>query len=268
MDPLDMSIARSLNEQHAARTIKPPETFPASAGGQVKTNWELEIRKRYLQPLSSETFEFPSSSDLHLRMQPICYEESLPNGCPVDCADFMSAALEHYMKSVISNIIGRVRSDLPPLNSVGGGVIRTATHAANATANAGGNNKGAKAKKEAPEALGVHDMRVAVSVGGWGELAQMPTVVLGLMNGWNEGVLEGWAYDQDGDEQSVDDDEMQRAGKRPGRRPTVDGYTNGFEGYGDDGGEDEEQSWGWGGGSGGELKVLGGLLGECLATGS
>ncbi|KAL8902512.1 MAG: hypothetical protein Q9207_004632 [Kuettlingeria erythrocarpa] len=37
IDPLDMSIARSLNEQHAARTFKPPETFPASAGGQVKT---------------------------------------------------------------------------------------------------------------------------------------------------------------------------------------------------------------------------------------
>ncbi|KAI4189331.1 MAG: hypothetical protein LQ346_005130, partial [Caloplaca aetnensis] len=109
----------------------------------------------------------------------------------------MSAALEHYMKSVISNIIGRVRSDLPAINSVGGGVISTAAHAANANANSNAsagaaNNKGAKGKKEVPEALGVHDMRVAVSVGGWGELAQMPTVVLGLMNGWNEGVLEGW----------------------------------------------------------------------------
>ncbi|KAL9002520.1 MAG: hypothetical protein Q9188_004558, partial [Gyalolechia gomerana] len=214
-DPLESQIARSMQEYHAARTIKLPDAVPASAGGQVKTNWDLEIRKRYLPPLASETFEFPSPPDLHSRMTPICYEESLPNGCNYDCAELMSTALDHYMKSVISNIVGRVRSDLPSINSVGGGVITTSAHA-NAV------NKGMKAKKESAEArkgLGVGDMRAAVSVGGWGELAQMPTVVMGIMNGWNEGVLEGWVYDGNAEEE-IPDDDLERAGKKPAIRPT------------------------------------------------
>lgn len=288
IDPLELSIARSMNEYHSARTIHPPDALPASAGGQVKTSksplpsppfqstrenrianpsfsdWELEIRKRYLHPLSSETFEFPSPSDLHARMIPICYEESLPNGCNADCAEFMATALDHYMKAVISNIVGRVRSDLPGLNSVAGGVITTSAHANAAS-------RGVKQKKESAEArkaLGVGDMRVAVSVGGWGELAQMPTVVMGFMNGWNEGVLEGWVYGDGGDEEEEErEDEMQRGGKRPAVRPMVDGLTNGVDGYFDEG-EDEDQNWGWAGGAMADRRQLGSLLDECLAIGS
>lgn len=192
-------------------------------------------------------------------MTPICYEESLPNGCNTACAEFMAVALDHYMKSVISNIVGRIRSDLPAINSVGGGVITTSAHA-NAI------SKGTKLKKEPDKVLGVNDMRVAISVGGWGELAQMPTVVMGIMNGWNEGVLERWVYDED-DEQEPED-EMERGGKRNGRRPVVDGFTNGFGGYADDGGEDEDRDWGWAGGSAADRILFGGLLDECLAIGS
>ncbi|KAI4089957.1 MAG: hypothetical protein LQ344_005058 [Seirophora lacunosa] len=226
-------------------------------------DWDLEIKKRYLPALSSETFEFPSPQDLHLRMVPICYEESLTNGCNADCAEFMANALEHYMKSVISNIVGRVRSDLPGINSVCGGVITTSAHA-NAII------RGAKQKKEstdARKALGVSDMRVAASVGGWGELAQMPTVVMGFMNGWNEGVLEGWVDGDDEDEEQIPEDEMERGGNRPGRRPVVDGYTNGLDGYVDEG-DDEDQNWGWAGGGATDRRQLGALLDECLAIGS
>ncbi|KAI4183129.1 MAG: hypothetical protein L6R41_005567 [Letrouitia leprolyta] len=261
-DPLEMQIARSMQEYHAARTIKLPDAVPASAGGQVKTNWDLEIRKRYLPPLATETFEFPSPPDLHSRMTPICYEESLPNGCNYDCADFMSTALDHYMKSVISNIVGRVRSDLPSLNSVSGGVISTSAHSNPV-------NKVIRAKKESAEAripLGLSDMRVAVSVGGWGELAQMPNVVLGVMNGWNEGVLEGWVYGGDMEE-DIPDDEMERVGKRPAIRPTVNGTVNGFDAHMDIV-EDEDESWGWAGGGAADRRQLGSLLDECLAIGS
>ncbi|KAL8938822.1 MAG: hypothetical protein Q9211_003032 [Gyalolechia sp. 1 TL-2023] len=262
IDPLELQIARSMQEYHAARTIKLPDAVPASAGGQVKTNWDLEIRKRYLPPLATETFEFPSPPDIHSRMTPICYEESLTSGCNYACAEFMSTALEHYMKSVISNIVSRVRSDLPSINSVSGGVITTSAHA-NAV------NKGVKAKKESAEArkgLGVSDMKVAVRVGGWGELAQMPTVVMGIMNGWNDGVLEGWVYDGDADDQ-MPEDEMERAGKRPAIRPTVNGIANGFDAHTDTG-DDEDESWGWAGGGAADRRQLGNLLDECLAIGS
>ncbi|KAI4138902.1 MAG: hypothetical protein L6R39_006557 [Caloplaca ligustica] len=266
IEPLELSIARSMNDYHSARTIHPPDTIPASAGGQVKTNWDIEIRKRYIHPLSSETFEFPSLSDLHQRMIPICYEEALPNGCSADCAEFMATALDHYMKSVISTIVRRVRSDLPTINSVGGGVVTTAKHK-------DALRKGLKGKKdpvvETRKALGVDDIRVAISVGGWGELAQMPTVVMGIMNGWNEGVLEGWVYSDD-DADTIPEDEMERSGKRPALRPTMDGLTNGFGGGHPDYfvGEDEDQNWGWAGGGAADRRYLGALLDECLAIGS
>ena len=196
-------------------------------------------------------------------MIPICYEESLPNGCNYDCAEFMSTALDHYMKAVISNVVGRVRGDLPGINSVGGGVITTSAHA-NAT------NKGLKSKKESAEArkgLGLGDMRVAIDVGGWGELAQMPTVVMGLTNGWKEGVLEGWVYGRDENEEDFAD-EMERGGKRPAIRPMTNGIlTNGFDGHIDDG-EDEDENWGWTGGGAADRRQLGALLDECLAIGS
>ncbi|KAL8728320.1 MAG: hypothetical protein Q9166_005463 [cf. Caloplaca sp. 2 TL-2023] len=259
-DPLEMQIARSMHEYHRARQIKVPDAVPASAGGQVKTNWDLEIRKRYLPPLASETFEFPSPPDLHARMVPICYEESLPNGCNFECAEFIYTALEHYMKAVISNIVGRVRGDLPGINSVGGGVIVTSVHA-NST------SKGTKKRElEVRKALGVADMRVAVAVGGWGELTQMPTVVEGIMNDWNEGVLEGWVHNEFDDHQQEPEDEMERGGKRPAIRPITNGVmTNGFDAHDD--GEDEEESWNWAGGAISNRKHLGTMLDDCLAIG-
>ncbi|KAI4259139.1 MAG: hypothetical protein L6R42_004735 [Xanthoria sp. 1 TBL-2021] len=260
-DPLESQIARSMHEYHQARQIKLPDAVPASAGGQVKTNWDLEIRKRYLPPLASETFEFPSPPDLHARMVPICYEESLPNGCNYECAEFISVALDHYMKSVVSNIVGRVRSDLPGINSVGGGVIVTSTHA---------NSTSKEIKKrdlEPRKPLGTADMRVAISVGGWGELAQMPTVVNSIMNDWNEGVLEGWVYNEFDDYQQEPEDDMDRGGK--GKRPAITPSTNGIipNGYDmQDNGEDDDESWGWAGGAAGDRKQLAALLDECLAV--
>ncbi|KAI4228078.1 MAG: hypothetical protein L6R36_001931 [Xanthoria steineri] len=258
-DPLESQIARSMHDYHQARQIKLPDAVPASAGGQVKTNWDLEIRKRYLPPLASETFEFPSPPDLHARMVPICYEESLPNGCNYECAEFISVALDHYMKSVVSNIVGRVRSDLPGINSVGGGGIVTSTHAHSTS------KEIKKRDLEPRKPLGTADMRVAINVGGWGELAQMPTVVNSIMNDWNEGVLEGWVYNEFDEYQQEPEDDPDRGGKRPVIRPTTNGVlANGYELQDD--GEDDEESWGWAGGAAVDRKQLGALLDDCLAV--
>ncbi|KAL9588499.1 MAG: hypothetical protein Q9179_008001 [Wetmoreana sp. 5 TL-2023] len=185
----------------------------------------------------------------------------------------MATALDHYMKAVVSNIVGRVRSDLPGINSVGGGVIVTSAHA-----NAMASSKGGKIKEKGAEGrdgrgrevLSTGDMRVAIQVGGWGELAQMPTVVKGLLNGWNEGILEGWAYDSDQEDEEwhEGEDEMQRGGKRPAMRPMTNGIvTNGLDVHMDDFGEEEEESWGWAGGAASERRQLGNILDECLAIG-
>ncbi|KAL9036142.1 MAG: hypothetical protein Q9180_004468 [Flavoplaca navasiana] len=258
-DPLEAQIARSMHDYHLARQIKLPDAVPASAGGQVKTNWDIEIRKRYLPPLASETFEFPSPHDLFARMVPICYEESLPNGCNHECAEFISVALDHFMKSVVSDFVGRVRGDLPGINSVSGGVIVTSTHA-NSTS-----KEIRKRDLEPRKPLGIADMRVAIGVGGWGELAQMPTVVNSIMNDWNEGVLEGWVYNEFDDDQQKAENEMDRGGKTPAMRPATNGVITNGHNVQDDG-EDDAESWGWAGGAAGDRKQLGALLDECLSV--
>ncbi|KAF2257770.1 hypothetical protein CC78DRAFT_538287 [Lojkania enalia] len=114
-------FTQAMQEYHDARRIKAPDTGPASAGGFQKTNWELEIRKRYTQPLFTETHEFPDESTLATRILPICYEYGLPSGHSPDCASFMNIATETYIKEALTNLFQRVSSNGP-------GYIRTAEY--------------------------------------------------------------------------------------------------------------------------------------------
>ncbi|PSN61373.1 hypothetical protein BS50DRAFT_149404 [Corynespora cassiicola Philippines] len=108
-----------MQEYQDARRIKQPETGPASAGGYQKTNWDLEIRKRYTSSLFTETHEFPTASTISHRLLPICYEFGLPQGHTPDCADYMNIATETYIKELLTNILQSV-------NANGPGFIRTA----------------------------------------------------------------------------------------------------------------------------------------------
>ncbi|KAF2478193.1 uncharacterized protein BDR25DRAFT_276005 [Lindgomyces ingoldianus] len=108
-----------MTEYHDARRIKQPDTGPASAGGYQKTNWELEIRKHYTQPLFTETHEFPDSDSIAARMLPICYEYGLPSGHTPDCPTYMNIATETYIKEALSNLFARVSGNGP-------GYIKTA----------------------------------------------------------------------------------------------------------------------------------------------
>ena len=74
-------------------------------------DWDLEIRKRFAQPLFSEAVEFPDPESILARMLPICYEEGIPAGCDNGCADLMNVATENYVKELISNILLRIRSN-------------------------------------------------------------------------------------------------------------------------------------------------------------
>lgn len=113
-------------EYHQASRIKAPETATATAGGLTKTNWDLEIRKRYLQPLFSETVEFPDTSTIHARIVPICYEESVASGCSVQCAELVGVAAETFLKGVLSEVFNRTRSNGPRFeHNAGGGILTT-----------------------------------------------------------------------------------------------------------------------------------------------
>ncbi|KIX03939.1 uncharacterized protein Z518_07492 [Rhinocladiella mackenziei CBS 650.93] len=111
-------------EYYQAGRIKAPETASGSAGGLTKTNWDLEIRKRYLQPLFSETLEFPEPPAIHARIVPICYEESIASGCSMQCAELVGTSAEIFLKGVLSEVFNRTRSNGPRYeHNAGGGVL-------------------------------------------------------------------------------------------------------------------------------------------------
>lgn len=91
--------------------IKPPDVVPTSAGGFNKTNWELEIGKRFELPLFSESNEFPDADQIQKRMVPLCYQEGLAGGCGTGCSDLVNVAAEMFIKQMLTESFRRVRSN-------------------------------------------------------------------------------------------------------------------------------------------------------------
>lgn len=201
-------------------------------------------------------------------MVPICYEESLPNGAGASCAEFMATATEQYIKAVVSSILARTRSNVPAAGCSG---IMTRKYRRQLEREEEAFQKGEVTRGvgsgllpvEAREAagrrgLGMGDLRLAVGIGGC-ELGQMPGLVKGIMGGWEEGVLEGWA--RKGDVVDVEMEDMERGGAR------MNGVTNG--GYAaDDEMEIDDGDYGWEGGGPADRMQLNWLMDEVLAVGS
>ncbi|KAK5124434.1 hypothetical protein LTR85_001651 [Meristemomyces frigidus] len=113
---------KELQDYHHELAVKPPEITPQSAGGMGKTNWDLEIRRRYAQPLASETLEFPTQNDVQNRIEPIAAEEGLAGSTQSTvqaCAELVEQATEVYLKELLSNLRAHSRSN-------GEGCIQTA----------------------------------------------------------------------------------------------------------------------------------------------
>ncbi|CAI6335304.1 unnamed protein product [Periconia digitata] len=109
-----------MQEYHEARRAKMPDSGPTSAaGGYGKTNWDLEIRKRYTSSLFIETHEFPTATTISHRLLPICYESGLANGHTADCAEYMNIATETFIKEALTNFFQLISSN-------GSNYIRTA----------------------------------------------------------------------------------------------------------------------------------------------
>ena len=102
------AIMRSIRDREV---IKPPDVVPASAGGFNKTNWELEIGKRFELPLFSESNEFPDADMIQKRMIPLCYQEGLAGGAGPNCADLVNVAAEMFVKGLLADSFRRTRSN-------------------------------------------------------------------------------------------------------------------------------------------------------------
>lgn len=162
-------------------------------------DWELEIRKRYAQPLAAETGEFPDAESIYSRMIPICYEESLPSGASMPCADFMTTATETFVKEVLSAVFSRTRCNGPSgtINGMLTRKYREQLEREELSYTRGEITKDTATgllPVEAKEAsvrrpLSVKDLRITLELGG-GVLGHMPLIVDQIMGGYFEDELE------------------------------------------------------------------------------
>ena len=270
-------------------------------------DWDLEIRKRYAQPLAAETGEFPDAEVIQGRMVPICYEESLPHGCAAACASFMATATEQFIKEVLSSVYNRTRSNMP-----GGSVNSILTHRfkKQLQGEEDGFSRGEVSRvsgtgllpievKEAStrQALGMHDLKLAMDVGDVG-LGQFPLTMAKVMHAYDEGQYESYQELRIQDERQLVEQEAVEKRRREKLKVVVDGEAdvkiNGINGVNGINGnaingitsinsnngainllhgiapyedEDEDDDMGWEGGSVASRALLNSSLEDCLAIG-
>ncbi|KAF1817756.1 uncharacterized protein K489DRAFT_308314, partial [Dissoconium aciculare CBS 342.82] len=97
--------------------VKPPSQSQANneGAGLGKTNWDIEIRRRYAQPLASETLEFPTLNEMQNRIEPICFEEGLTGGVQQGSlqgvAELVERSAEVFIKETLSRLLSHARSN-------------------------------------------------------------------------------------------------------------------------------------------------------------
>jgi transcriptional coactivator HFI1/ADA1 len=226
-------------------------------------DWDLEIRKRYAQPLFSETNEFPDAETIQSRMVPICYEMGIGGGAAPGSAEFMNLATETFLKEILADQFGRVRSN-------GDHYIKTAAYKkrlekeeAMWLREEGGMVKNAAGllpveveATEGRQPLDMSDLKLALSLGDT-YVQQVPFVASKVRDEWNSG-----ARDADEEQEFDARGAVKANGVQP--PPTMNGHAIGDE-MEVDGVAD---GWGWSGGSASDRDALGSLLDDCLAVGS
>ncbi|KAF2028701.1 hypothetical protein EK21DRAFT_69064 [Setomelanomma holmii] len=256
-----------------ARRAKQPESGPVGGnqgGGFGKTNWDLEIRKRYTSSLFSETHEFPTPSSIAHRLLPTCYEFGLPQGHTPDCAEFLNIATETYIKEALMSLLGKVSSNGP-------GYVRTGAFKRRVAKEERLVERGeiirvgnaAELPVESEERrkrkmLCLEDLRLALQLGD-GYLGQTPLIAGGI---WNSRVL-----DTEGIEELYESEERKMVngnangvnGVNGTAKPTGEVWNvewgNSVAGGGDAMPTDDE---GWAGGGVGDTDDLDGVLDDVL----
>lgn len=225
---------------------------PAAGASLAKTNWDLEIQRKYAQPLAAETLEFPSLADVQNRIEPICYEEGVAGGAQgalVPCAELIEQAAEVYIKELLGQLCGHARAN-------GEGCVQTARFRRQLRREEEDVERGVLQRNAAGllpveldlalkrEPLGADDLRLALRaqdryfrhepfLSESIMLSQYPDVGLGA-----GAMVNGGAAKKGG------------AGEEVGGDPMIV----------------DEDEWGWQGGSTADTDALMGVLDDCLAT--
>ena len=255
-------------DYHNASRIKAPDTVPASAGGLAKTNWDIEIRKRYTQSLFAEALEFPDAATIHARIVPICYEESVAAGTSIQCAELVGIGAEIHIKNVLHDFFNRVRINGPRYeNSHAGGAL-TAKYKKQILREEAQVKAGKLQRSrdddllpvESKEAqarlpLGMADLKLAQRVGP-NLFNGMPLLALQI----NESFFDD-AWDERYDQPETT---PQKQTPHKASMPIVNGATTNGVVADDDDMDVDDEDWGWDGTGIGDREMLGSLLSDCL----
>ncbi|KAF9770388.1 hypothetical protein IL306_012073 [Fusarium sp. DS 682] len=248
-----------------------------TVGGINNMNFDLEIRKRYAQPLAVESGEFPDINMISGRMLPSCYEAGLVNGHTADSPQFLSVAVETFIKEVLTQVFSRTRSNGPgESGSAGFGVGTTwiQTHKyrrqleyeeeaairGEITRDKSGllPIESRAASERGP--LGMSDLRLSLEMADTG-MAQFPVLMTQVIYGYREGELENWddytwVYDQPPEGSDEKHDPEANGGH-------VFELPNGHP----DAMDIDTETW-WEGAESQDADMLDGILDSCLAAGS
>ncbi|KAH8893244.1 hypothetical protein GQ53DRAFT_745480 [Thozetella sp. PMI_491] len=204
-DPYESLASTFLdNRGRPARTAE----VPPSAAGLSRMNLDLEIRKRFANPLAVESYEFPDISNIEARMLPFCYEAGLTNGHSSDASQYMSIATEAFIKEVMTGIFSRTRSNGPGESGnagfgPGNSWVQTQKYRRQLAKEEEAAQRGELARdksgllpieaKAASERgpLGMADLRVALEMGDCG-MANFPVITKSVAYSYREGELENW----------------------------------------------------------------------------
>ncbi|EWY91112.1 transcriptional coactivator HFI1/ADA1 [Fusarium oxysporum NRRL 32931] len=249
-----------------------------TVGGINNMNFDLEIRKRYAQPLAVESGEFPDINMISGRMLPSCYEAGLVNGHTVDAPQFLSVAVETFIKEVLTQVFSRTRSNGPgESGSAGFGVGTTwiQTHKYKrqleyeeeaAIRGEISRDKSGLLPIESRAAsergpLGMSDLRLSLEMADTG-MAQFPVLMTQVIYGYREGELENWddytwVCDQPPEAYTDEKHDSEANGGH------VFELTNGYP----DAMDIDTEAW-WEGAESQDADMLDGILDSCLAAGS
>ncbi|PHH73239.1 hypothetical protein CDD82_5596 [Ophiocordyceps australis] len=245
---------------------------PSAAAGINKMNFDLEIRKRFAQPLAVESGEFPDVGTISGRMLPFCYEAGLVNGHGSDAPQLMTVATETFIKEALTQIFSRTRSNAPGESgysgcSMGTTWIQTGKYRRQLSQEEDAAQRGELARDKSGllpiEAkacsergpVGMADMRLSIEMGDGG-MSQFPILMAHVLYGYREGELENW------------NDYTWINSKRPRAedlvepdkdRPLVNGHSDPM---------DIDSDVAWDGAETQDMAMLDGVLDSCLVVGS
>ncbi|KAI8309545.1 Transcriptional coactivator HFI1/ADA1 [Colletotrichum sp. SAR11_59] len=273
------NLASVFLDNHRRQT-KTAEVPPSAGGigGINKMNFDLEIRKRFAQPLAVESGEFPDAQLIEGRMLPFCYEAGLTNGHVSDAAYFMSVATETFIKESLAAVFSKTRSNGPGEGGnagFGAGTNWIQTHkyrrqlVKEEDAALRGDMTRDKSgllpieSKAASERgpLGMADVRIALEMADSG-LSQFPIINTAISYGYREGELENWhdytwlpGFEGLGDATKTEGVDTGLSAKQQLPNGHVDAM------------EIDSEPW-WEGGDPQDMSALDSVLDSCLAVGS